>query len=185
MRKKDERMQGTLLECARGLLAERGPGAVNMREIASRAGVATGTVYNYYASKEDILMALTEDYWHKTLEELHSLPREGCFAEQVEAVYQFLCRQLAGRGGLLMSSLGRAESAARRRMQAMQKGLWNEIHSRLVDDVGIREALWNPVFSPERTTDFVLVNLVAALRSGAEDISYLAEVLRRLLYDEN
>ena len=31
-----------------------------MRALADRAGVATGTVYNYFANKDELLLALTE-----------------------------------------------------------------------------------------------------------------------------
>lgn len=182
MRKKDEHLHETLLECARGLLAEKGPQAVNMREIARRAGVATGTVYNYFSSKEDILMALTEAYWQDTLEELRRLPASGPFYGQLAGVFHFLRGRVAGQAGMLMGSLGRAETAGRQRMQAMQTGLWNELHRRLLADEALPPGLWKKGFTAVQATDFVLTNLVAALRSGAENVEYLEEVLRRVLY---
>ena len=39
------------------LVAERGIHGTSMNEVAERAGVATGTAYVYYESKEDVLIA--------------------------------------------------------------------------------------------------------------------------------
>jgi AcrR family transcriptional regulator len=42
----------SILDAARGLVAEGGFAAVQMTEVAKRAGVATGTLYRYFSSKE-------------------------------------------------------------------------------------------------------------------------------------
>ena len=78
MRRKDDTLRDTLLEYARELADSEGLEAVNIRSIAGKAGVAAGTVYNYFAGKDEILLALTEEYWKKTLSEIH----EGCSGEK-------------------------------------------------------------------------------------------------------
>ena len=62
MRKKDDTLRDTLLGLAREVAEEQGPEAINIRDIARRAGVATGTVYNYFSGKDELLLALTEDH---------------------------------------------------------------------------------------------------------------------------
>ncbi len=49
-----------ILDAARQVFAERGYHGSTMREIASRAGVATGTLYLYFANKEALYVALLE-----------------------------------------------------------------------------------------------------------------------------
>jgi AcrR family transcriptional regulator len=55
-RRKDR--PGELLDAALALFAERGFTATRAEEIAARAGVSKGTIYVYFPSKEDLLMAL-------------------------------------------------------------------------------------------------------------------------------
>lgn len=43
-------------EAAIAVFSEKGFYAANMREIAARAGVAIGTIYHYFLSKEDLLI---------------------------------------------------------------------------------------------------------------------------------
>jgi len=47
-----------ILAAARSLLEQRGPEAMTMEEIAAAAGVAKGTVYLYFQSKDDLIQAL-------------------------------------------------------------------------------------------------------------------------------
>jgi AcrR family transcriptional regulator len=47
-----------ILAAARSLLEQRGPEAMTMEEIAAAAGVAKGTVYLYFQSKDHLIQAL-------------------------------------------------------------------------------------------------------------------------------
>jgi AcrR family transcriptional regulator len=49
-----------ILEAAMALFGEKGYHGVSMHEVASKAGVAVGTLYNFFASKEDLYEALME-----------------------------------------------------------------------------------------------------------------------------
>ena len=54
---KGEETREKILETALELFRERGYGETSMREIAAKAGVATGLAYYYFASKEAIVLA--------------------------------------------------------------------------------------------------------------------------------
>ena len=57
----DERRR-EILEAATALFRDRGFDATTVQAIAAKAGVAAGTVYLYFPSKEAILVALQEDF---------------------------------------------------------------------------------------------------------------------------
>ncbi len=64
--KRERRKQarpGELLEAALSLFVEKGFAATRVEEVAARAGVSKGTLFLYYASKEDLLKAVV----HETL----------------------------------------------------------------------------------------------------------------------
>jgi AcrR family transcriptional regulator len=50
--------RATILAAARDLFAERGYGAVTVRDIIRRTDLASGTFYNYFADKESVFRAL-------------------------------------------------------------------------------------------------------------------------------
>src|SRR6266568_3198496 len=51
---------GLILDVAEEMLAEKGYHDTSMDEIAARAGVAKGTLYQHFPSKEDLVFALFE-----------------------------------------------------------------------------------------------------------------------------
>ena len=55
-----------IVEAVIELINEVGADAVQMRDVAQRPGVALGTVYRYFSSKEHLLAAALED-WQKRL----------------------------------------------------------------------------------------------------------------------
>ncbi|MDH7479625.1 MAG: TetR/AcrR family transcriptional regulator [Syntrophomonadaceae bacterium] len=60
--KQNKERRQVLLECALDLFVERGYFNTPIRQIIARSGLGTGTFYNYFASKEDILKTLLEEF---------------------------------------------------------------------------------------------------------------------------
>jgi TetR/AcrR family fatty acid metabolism transcriptional regulator len=56
------RRRTEIIRAAVQVFAERGYFAARMREVAERAGVADGTLYLYFAGKEDLLVSILEEY---------------------------------------------------------------------------------------------------------------------------
>jgi AcrR family transcriptional regulator len=56
-----DRRRGEILAAAAGILAEKGYANATTREIAEAADVAEGTLYNYFANKREILLAIAHE----------------------------------------------------------------------------------------------------------------------------
>jgi TetR/AcrR family fatty acid metabolism transcriptional regulator len=52
-----------ILEAAKHLYAEKGFKKATMLEVASLAGVAEGTIYEYFKNKQDLLLSITKNYF--------------------------------------------------------------------------------------------------------------------------
>ena len=52
-----------ILEVCRQLIASEGIGAINMRKVASLSNLAIGSLYYYFPSKDDLLIASIESVW--------------------------------------------------------------------------------------------------------------------------
>ncbi|MFB7914533.1 TetR/AcrR family transcriptional regulator [Streptomyces sp. NPDC056061] len=83
-----------LLDAARALLAEGGYAAASISALADRAGVATGSVYNHFASKQELLAAV---FRHVAGHELAAVrtavgARTGA-AEQLRALVEVFSRR--------------------------------------------------------------------------------------------
>lgn len=59
-----------ILDAALKTFVKRGYPETKVAEIASEAGVAEGTLYNYFQSKEDLLLALFDEKWSMIISEI-------------------------------------------------------------------------------------------------------------------
>ena len=74
MPKRIENLRDTILTTARAQLLETGYQDFAMREAARRCGVAVGTLYNYFPSKDALAAAVMLEDWHEDLDAM----KAGC-----------------------------------------------------------------------------------------------------------
>ena len=181
MRRKDDTLRDTLLESARQLTETAGISAVNIRSLARRAGVATGTVYNYFSSKDEILLALTEEYWRQTLSEMKTAVTSHDFCGQLREIFGFLKERIDQSAGKLMGSLGNVETQGLQSMESMQSALEQDLVQKMAQDPGIRDDIWNETFTREQFAHFILMNMMVLLKSGAADIDFFIMIIQRTI----
>jgi AcrR family transcriptional regulator len=80
--------EAQLLDAATRVFASKGYRAATTREIAAEAGVSEGTIYNYFESKYDLLIAMSKRLALESLEQLDHLPPQ----EDVRAYVTALVR---------------------------------------------------------------------------------------------
>jgi AcrR family transcriptional regulator len=79
-----------VIEAAMKLAAEGGYDAVQMRDVAAEGGVALGTIYRYFASKDHLLAACQVEWAEEIQRRVHQRPPRGDTA--VERVVDVLRR---------------------------------------------------------------------------------------------
>ncbi|MEY2473848.1 MAG: TetR/AcrR family transcriptional regulator, cholesterol catabolism regulator, partial [Actinomycetota bacterium] len=99
-----------VIEAAMRLAGEGGYDAVQMRDVAARAGVALGTVYRYFSSKDHLLAAALLE-WARSLEEAPT--RVGNDEDPVERLVAVIRRitRASGRAPELFAALVTAITA--------------------------------------------------------------------------
>ena len=158
-----------ILEAATELFARRGYDVTTVQTIATRAGVAAGTVYLYFPSKEAILDALQEDFETGLLDRVAAIAAavlaeedaSGDIVSYEEVVERLIDGMVAysldrrAASGVLARHVGRAPAIAD--VLPLQSGL-NEVLSRVIGE-GIRLGYVH-TSDPEMTA--YLLNLAAA-----------------------
>ncbi|MBM4135705.1 MAG: TetR/AcrR family transcriptional regulator [Nitrospira sp.] len=67
---KSKERRKVILDAALKTFVKRGYSETRVSEIATEAGVAEGTLYNYFSSKEELLLALFDEKWGGIIEEI-------------------------------------------------------------------------------------------------------------------
>jgi TetR/AcrR family transcriptional regulator, cholesterol catabolism regulator len=81
-----------VIEAAMTLAAKGGYDAVQMRAVAQEADVALGTLYRYFSSKDELLLAGLEQLAQEMQEQLREHPMQGRTShERVSKVLRTLC----------------------------------------------------------------------------------------------
>ncbi len=122
---KRQRTRARLLDAARQVFAEKGLPGGAIQEITSRAGVANGTFYNYFQTKEDIAAALameTAVVLSRRIARAHAHINDGCERMAIGTRhYLLLTRQEPVLAGMIMhlaSASPAFGSAVRRYVEA-------------------------------------------------------------------
>jgi len=98
---------GLILDCAAELAAEGGPGAVRMRDIAARTGIALGTLYRQFASKDEVLIALLEREVGFLENSMAWIRASGdSYVKRAMGFYEPVTRIMCGRENLTRALLG-------------------------------------------------------------------------------
>jgi AcrR family transcriptional regulator len=83
---KQANTRAELIRAAARVYARRGFQAARIEEIAEQAGYSHGAVYSNFAGKEDLFLAVFEDYMTQRIQEVTKATQlEGSFAERARA----------------------------------------------------------------------------------------------------
>jgi AcrR family transcriptional regulator len=118
-----------ILAAGRQLLEQRGPEAMTMEEIAAAAGVAKGTLYLYFQSKDDLILALINQVGENILQDMEAvLQAPGSPAEKLSRMVSVLLEYLNRERLLfpiyareLLRGEGESREGSRRRYQELEE----------------------------------------------------------------
>lgn len=182
LKRKDENLRGELLKYAQNIADSKGYDKISIRALAKQAGIATGTVYNYFSNKDEILLAMTDEYWYKALSDMSAAIKPASFDKQLEQIYQYLFKHVLSSASTLMNSLSAVRETGQQRMTSMHTVMRENFIGYLEKDNGIRDEVWTDFFTKEKFTNFIIENIMLSLRMRAKNIDLLVEVVRRILY---
>lgn len=98
MRIKEGNKEKDIIEAAIKIFATEGYHSTKISDIAKEAGIATGSVYLYFNSKEAIIFKIFEDLWQKIYSELETLSKSTFYSaiEKIEAMIDLIFDVFAG-----------------------------------------------------------------------------------------
>ncbi len=77
-----------LISCTRKMVAKEGYSAFSMRNVAKECGMAPGTIYNYFHSKDDLIGAcMLEDWETASTDMIKAVEKKSGCTEVLETVY--------------------------------------------------------------------------------------------------
>jgi AcrR family transcriptional regulator len=181
---KQEQTRAQLIDAAASVFARRGFQAATIEEIAEEAGYSHGAVYSNFAGKEDLFLAVFEQYMSERVQEVARAARiEGSFAERARAGADQWMQRFAGDRDTFLLHLEFMIHAARnphlseqlgQRMAALRLEIERQLSS--------REALSDSAL-PLPAADLALVLRALGIGLAVEALNQPGEVDTRLYGD--
>ncbi|MDY4969441.1 MAG: TetR/AcrR family transcriptional regulator [Lachnospiraceae bacterium] len=175
-----------IMQVCRKIAAEQGLPAVNMRAVAKECGIALGTLYNYYASKDELLMATVESVW-KDIFHMDGTRAAGMsFPDYAAYLFDRARTGAEAYPGFLgahsiavaKSRRGQAKSIMEHTFEHMKAGMLTVLRA----DTAADTAVFSPAFQESDLVDFVLDQILLLLVKGADNSNALVELIRRVIY---
>jgi AcrR family transcriptional regulator len=151
----------TILDAAMALAGEGGMAAVQVAAVASRAGIAAGTVYRYFPTKNDLVAELIAAVAGRELEAMQTAAdaAPGPLSALASAIARFSARALAARR-LAWAVIGEAVDPQVDVMRLdFRQSLANELERRINIAIGLR-------FLPDQDARLAAPAIVGALMEG-------------------
>ncbi|MGE7091855.1 TetR/AcrR family transcriptional regulator [Lysinibacillus sp. NPDC048646] len=157
MRKEAEERRNEILDAADELFGQRGFDGTSTKEILEKVGIARGTLYYHFKSKEDIMDALIERYSINLLETAQEIAADKTIAINERIIGVVMALNLNGRSSKeIMEHIHKPQNALMH--QKIQKVIINGVPPILTGIIheGIEQGLFSTPF-PYECMEMVVV----------------------------
>jgi len=186
-RPKDREMREGILTTAIEMFGEKGFGSTTIKEIANCMDISPGSVYTYFASKEELFRSAVDEGWQRFLEEIRRIvtaPKQ--LTERFDSILDYCFESLREALPLLRGMLFDA-----RQRRLLQENL--ELLCRLLESLireGQKQGLMRIVLAEEHVRTQIRINVFGVLSSVAlaqdealeREIKTVKSAVKHLLY---
>lgn len=175
-----------LLAC-RELASQNGLKAVNIRSVAKKCNIAIGSIYHYYPSKEDLMIATVESLWKSIFHEANTCGRQGTFLDNVQRFYLCAYKGAAEYPSFFtqhsLSFSSSEKPKGKQHMTEYFEHMKAGLLKALQEDEGIHPSAFTEAFSKNGFVDFVFSSMITLLLQQQPNCDLLLEVIRRSVYE--
>lgn len=176
----------TILHVSRELLCSEGWKAVNIRTVAASCQVSVGTIYNYFASKSDLVGATVESIWQDIFHFSGSDEGMDTFVGCVQWMFKCMKNGEERYPGFFRSHpmifLGEDKSGGQELMAQSWKHMQGGLYRALMSDKKVRREAFNDKLTPEQFVEIVFSLTISALLRQNYDCSGIVEMISRIIY---
>lgn len=175
-----------ILEKSRQLVTTQGWSAVNVRTVAAACGVSVGSIYNYFASKSELVAATVESIWcdifHFSEQQAESDSFSGCVRWIFDCIKKGSEKYPGFFASHSMHFLDGGKADGQRLMAQSWEHIQTELFRILKKDKAIRRDAFNDVLTKQKFVDIVFALIISALIRQNYDDSAILELIRRVIY---
>lgn len=161
MRKEAEERKNEIIDAADELFSQKGYDGTSTNDIIKKVGIARGTLYHHFKSKEDIMDALIERYSDRLLGAAQEIATDKSIPVVERLIEVVMAMNLSGKSSKeIMEQIHKPQNALMH--QKIQKVIFNEVPPILTEIIreGIEQGMFNTSF-PYECMEMVVIYATA------------------------
>ena len=175
-----------ILSAGKEIIIQSGMQGLNMRDVAHKCGVSVGTIYNYFPSKSDLIVATIESVWTEIMHDSKVCVSHCNFDEYVLSLFnsiQMSCQKYPSFFSVHSMSIASLDkNKGREVMNRYFAHIKNRLLESLHNDQRIRKDAFSSQFTKPDFVDFVFSNIITLLMKDAKSCDFLLEIVKRTIY---
>lgn len=178
--------RSAIIAAARILASEKGLSNLNMRDVAKSCGISIGSVYNYFPSKADLIIAIIEDIWVTIFHQNNTNRPYNCFPDEVSWFFSCVKRGSSDYPEFFTVHTLALTTVDKNKGRMVMYDYLGHIKKgfilTLAQDKNVKNGVFDQNFTEQQLIDFVIHHIFALLAQGATDCDTLLAVIKKLLY---
>lgn len=179
-------LKENILCCAKEIALEQGITKINIRLVAKKSDVSIGTIYNYYPKKNDLLVAVIEDFWLEALGKIDFKALEGKnFYEKIQDIYYNLNVYFHNFKESWLGQLSLLSDQEKKFGKKKENEYFAKIHSIIISimdsDENIRCKTWDNGITKEKTAEFIFDNMILMFKKDEGDFEFFIAILKKIM----
>lgn len=175
-----------ILSAGKEIIIQSGVNSVNIRDVAHKCGISVGSVYNYFPSKSDLVVATIESVWIEIMMDSQGDISRQSFSDSVLSLFSSIqkgCQKYPSFFSVhSMSAASFDKNKGREVMNRYFSHIKNGLLESLNHDAGIKKEVFTNQFTKTDFVDFVFSNIVTLLMKRANSCDFLLEIVKRTIY---
>lgn len=175
-----------ILSACKEIVADRGIGSINMRSVAKQCNVAVGSVYNYFSSKDDLVIAVIDAIWREIIQGVSACNPDCGFRENVENIFHSV--KSGGEKYPLFFSVHsvsiekRGKDKGRETMNRYFESVKSDLLISLQRDKRVKQGFFSERCTYKDFVEFVFSNLLSLLIGKQDSCDVLIEIIKGAVY---
>lgn len=175
-----------ILSVAKNIAITQGITKITIRSVARNSGIAIGTVYNYFPSKGDLLVAVIEGFWNDAFSNIDwENFKHNDFYSNLERVYNVLYIYFHQFRENWLDQLSLLKTREKQLGRQKEEEYFKQIHSKIIvlmdmDDC-LKNYLWTEIITKEKMAEFIFENIITMLRRDEKNICFFIEILKKIM----
>lgn len=175
-----------ILIFSREIVAEEGLNALSIRKLASRCDLAVGSIYNYFPSKDDLLIETIESVWEDIFRIDDKSLAFNDFIKYIDHVLDHLISGIKKYPNFFnihsLSFKSKNKDKAKSSMDVYLEKLKKEMICALNEDKKIKQATFNDTFSKDDLIKYILTTSICFIVDKNYDKDLFLKVIEKIIY---